>query len=71
MTKGWKRQSQEARDEVFRLITSTLNAILREMDLIGQYDHASFSVLLPRTTLQEGLIVAERFATVLTSLIRS
>ena len=33
---------------------------MREMDLIGQHDHGSFSVLLPRTTLQEGWIVAQR-----------
>ena len=30
------------------------------MDLIGRYDHDCFSFLLPRTTLHEGLIVAQR-----------
>jgi len=53
-------QSQEAQDGVLRLTSGILNAVIREMDLIGRYERACFSVLLPRTTLQEGVIVAER-----------
>ena len=53
-------QSQEARDGVLRLTTRILNGAVREMDLIGRCDCGRFSVLLPRTTLHEGLLVAER-----------
>ncbi len=53
-------ETQEAGDDVLRRSGRILNAVIREMDLIGRYDHACFSVLLPRTTLKEGLIAAER-----------
>ena len=53
-------QSQEARDHVLRLTIRILSAVVREMDLVGRCDCGRFSVLLPRTTLHEGVIVAER-----------
>ncbi|MEI8372292.1 MAG: diguanylate cyclase [Planctomycetota bacterium] len=53
-------QSQEAYDEVQRLTTRILHGAVREMDLIGRYNHSCFALLLPRTTLCEGLLVAER-----------
>jgi diguanylate cyclase (GGDEF)-like protein len=53
-------QLQGTSDGLRRRITQILNAVLREMDLIGQYDKACFGVLLPRTTLKEGSIVAQR-----------
>ena len=53
-------QSQESRDEALCLTSRILSGLVREMDLIGRYDHECFSVLLPRTTLREGRIVAQR-----------
>jgi diguanylate cyclase (GGDEF)-like protein len=55
-------QSQKAREDVLRLTSRILHATVREMDLIGRYDHDCFSFLLPRTTLREGRIVAQRVA---------
>ena len=48
-------QSQKAGEDVLRLTTRILNGAVREMDLIGRYDHDCFSFLLPRTTLQRGI----------------
>jgi len=53
-------QLPETCDGLRRRIAHILYGVLREMDLIVQYDSACFGVLLPRTTLKEGLIVAQR-----------
>jgi len=53
-------QSRETHDGALFPIARRLNAVIREMDLIGRYDYACIGVLLPRTTLQEGLTVAQR-----------
>ncbi len=55
-----KTQSQKAHDDMLRLTTRIMNGAVREMDLIGRYDHDCFGFLLPRTTLHEGLLVAQR-----------
>ncbi len=52
--------SREARDSMPHPTSRILTTVLREMDLIGRYDDACFGLLLPRTTLQDGLNVAER-----------
>ncbi|MGO9112467.1 MAG: diguanylate cyclase [Thermoguttaceae bacterium] len=53
-------QSQGTRDNVVHATAQILNGTLREMDLIGRYDQACVSVLFPRTTLEEGMVVAQR-----------
>jgi diguanylate cyclase (GGDEF)-like protein len=53
-------QAQEARDNVLRVTAQILNGAVREMDLIGRYDRTCFSVLLPRTALKGGMVVAQR-----------
>ena len=53
-------EAQEAFDAVLRLTAHCLNAVVRKMDVISQCDGGNFGVLLPRTTLAEGLLVAER-----------
>ena len=55
-------QPQEARNEALRMTSRMLNGVVREMDVIGRYSRDCFSFLLPRTTLQEGLLVAQRVA---------
>jgi diguanylate cyclase len=47
-------------NDVLRLIARSLNAVFREMDVISQFDCGRLAVLLPRTTLEEGLLVADR-----------
>jgi diguanylate cyclase (GGDEF)-like protein len=52
--------AREAGDQSLRLTVRILNAVVREMDLIGRYERGCFAVLLPCTTIEEGSIVAER-----------
>jgi diguanylate cyclase (GGDEF)-like protein len=53
-------QSQEESAEVLRVTFRILNAVVRQMDAIGRCDDGRLGVLLPHTTLQEGLIAANR-----------
>ena len=53
-------EAQEAFDAVLCLTAHRLDAVVRNMDVISQCDGDCFGVLLPRTTLAEGLLVAER-----------
>ena len=55
-----KTQSQAAHDNVLLLTTRILNGAVREMDLIARYDRDCFGLLLPRATLHDGLLVAQR-----------
>jgi diguanylate cyclase (GGDEF)-like protein len=55
-----KACGQEAGELVLRTTNSFLNAAVREMDLVGRYDPACFSLLLARTRLSEAAVVAER-----------
>lgn len=55
-----KAQSPEDLDGLLRLTNRMLNAAVREMDVIGRFDRACSSALLPRTTLQDGWTVAQR-----------
>jgi PleD family two-component response regulator len=57
---GAETQSPKASDDALRLTTRILSGAVREMDSIGRYDRDCFSFLLPRTTLAEGLVVAQR-----------
>ena len=59
---GAETQSPKASDDALRLTTRILSGAVREMDSIGRYDRDCFSFLLPRATLQEGLVVAQRIA---------
>ena len=43
-----------------QIIRKVLQASLREMDIIGHYGTGCFAMLLPRTELQDALVVAER-----------
>ena len=57
---GVDAPSQETIDNVLRAVTQILHGVLREMDSIGRYAPACFGVLLPGTTLQGGMVVADR-----------
>jgi diguanylate cyclase (GGDEF)-like protein len=49
-----------AGDTVLQRVASTIQASVRDRDIVGRYGGEEFTVLLPRTTLAEGAVVAER-----------
>ena len=53
-------QRQDASDEVLSSTCRILDTVVREMDVVGRLERGLFGVLLPRTTLHEGSIVAQR-----------
>jgi diguanylate cyclase (GGDEF)-like protein len=55
-----ERPSQPIAEEVLRRTTRCLSAVVRDMDVISRYDGDCVGVLLSRTALDEGLLVAER-----------
>ena len=53
-----KAQLPEASEHAMHSTTRILHGAVREMDLIAHYGGACFSLLLPRSTLHEALLVA-------------
>jgi diguanylate cyclase (GGDEF)-like protein len=47
-------------DQALQRITQTVSAKLRSADVIGRYGGDEFVILLPQTSLQEALLLAER-----------
>jgi len=53
-------QPQEESADLLRLTFRRLDAVVREMDAVGRCDGGRLGMLLPHTTLEEGLIIANR-----------
>ncbi|MBF9003102.1 GGDEF domain-containing protein [Vibrio nitrifigilis] len=47
-------------DKVLRCVASTINRTVRNTDIVGRFGGEEFSLLLPNTTWEEGLHVAEK-----------
>jgi diguanylate cyclase len=47
-------------DDAVRMTARILSTVVREMDMIGRYDSHGLCLLLPRTTVEQGAIVAQR-----------
>jgi diguanylate cyclase (GGDEF)-like protein len=54
-----------AGDEVLRMMGQVLQQQVREYDLVARYGGEEFVVLLPNTTLDAALVMAERFRTLI------
>ena len=54
------RHGHQVGDQVLRLVGATLAAVSREFDTAARYGGEEFAVLLPRTSRDEALEVAER-----------
>ncbi len=50
----------QAGDEVIRVVSNTLLQMQRETDISGRYGGEEFGIILPDTTAQEALIMADR-----------
>ncbi len=49
-----------AGDEVLKALAATITGTLRTSDVFGRYGGEEFIILLPETTIENGLVVAER-----------
>jgi diguanylate cyclase (GGDEF)-like protein/PAS domain S-box-containing protein len=54
------RYGHEVGDQVLQRISNTLSANVREIDTVARMGGEEFSVLLPNTTPEDGVILAER-----------
>jgi diguanylate cyclase (GGDEF)-like protein len=54
------RHGHQVGDQVLRLVGTTLNATCREFDTAARYGGEEFAILLPETSREEALDVAER-----------
>ncbi len=52
--------AHQAGDRVLSTVASTLASTVREDDLLGRVGGEEFCVVLPNTTLQDAVAVAER-----------